>query len=142
MNFSINRILSLAIGVALLGGAAVSASAAEFYLPFEAKWGGVVLAPGNYQVTLPERSLGKTTFLVRGETSASFIQPMSGSDFGVYPQPASGPYLQLVKVDGEYFVKKYEAGWGGLTFFFKTPKPIHREKITAQQFSNIAVSGN
>jgi hypothetical protein len=144
MNFFTKRVSSIAMVAACLGASAVSASAqqATFHLPFEARWAGVVCPPGDYQVILPERYLGKTTFLVRGPAGASFIVPMTVDTYGTPAASPNGAYLQLVKIDDEYFVRKYEAGSGNLTFYFKTPKPSHRVQIAAQDSTNIPVSGN
>jgi hypothetical protein len=139
MSIFVNRIFHFSMAAALMGVAVVSASAqqAQFHLPFQAKWAGIVLPPGDYQVSMPERALGRFTMLVRGPAGASLILPMTAD---VY-RTVSERYLQLVKVDGEYFVKKYEAGAGGLTLFFKTPKPNRTVQITAQDFAIVPVLG-
>jgi hypothetical protein len=143
MSTFVNRIFRFSMAAALMGVAVVSASAqqAQFHLPFQAKWAGIVLPPGDYRVSMPERALGRFTMLVRGPAGASLILPMTADIYRATPEQPSGRYLQLVKVDGEYFVKKYEAGAGGLTLFFKTPKPNRSVQITAQDFANIPVSG-
>ena len=144
MNSFANRVSSIAMVAACLCASAVSASAQQitFRLPFEARWAGVACPPGDYQVILPERYLGKTTFLVRGPAGASFIEPMMVDTYGPQAAAPMGAYLHLVKVDGEYFVRKYDAGSGSLSFYFKTPKPSHRVQIAAQDSTNIPVSGN
>jgi hypothetical protein len=108
-------------------------------LPFEAKWEGVVCPPGEYHVTLPERYLGRTTFLVRGPAGASFIVPMTVDTYAASPVAAS---LQLVKLEDGWFVKKYEVGSRNLTYYFKTPKAGHRVQIASREVANIPVSGN
>jgi hypothetical protein len=144
MNFFANRMSCIAMVATCLCASAVSASAQQvtFRLPFEARWAGVRCPPGDYQVILPERYLGKTTFLVRGPAGASFIVPMTVDTYDTHAGSPMGAYLQLVKVDSEYFVRKYEAGSGRLTFYFKTPKPSHRVQIAAQDSTNIPVSGS
>jgi hypothetical protein len=140
MSFFVNRFMGVAMAAALMGVAATSALAqqrAEFHLPFQAKWAGTVLPPGDYWVSMPERSLGRLTFLVRGPAGSSFILPMTA---GVGMESSDGDYLQLVKVDGEYFVKKYEQGSSAVTFFFKTPQPNRRLQMTSDNFVKIPVS--
>ena len=141
MSLFVNRISSFAAVATLMCAAAASASAqqAQFHLPFQAKWAGIVMPPGEYRVSLPERSLGRSTFLVHGPTGSNFVMPMTADI--LRSEPAK-PYLQLVNVDGEYFVKKYEGGAGNLTFFFATPKPSHKVQITAQDFINIPLLGD
>jgi len=144
MNFFANRISGIAIGAALLCGAAVSASAQQgaFHLPFEAKWAGVLCPPGDYRVTLPDIDVGKTTFVVRGPAGTTLILPMVIDTYGAHAELPNRAYLQLVNVDGAWFVKKYEAGARDLTFYFKTPKPTHRVQMASQDYSTIPVSGN
>jgi hypothetical protein len=142
MNSFLNRILGVVIGAALFAGAEVSALAqqAQFHLPFEAKWGPIVLPPGDYRVSLPQQSAGKSTFYLRGPAGPGFIVPMTTDAYGARSMPA-GDYLELVKVDGVYFVKKYEAGSRALTFFFKTPHPSLRVQIGSTELFRIPVSG-
>ena len=139
-----NRICSIATLAAVWCGAAVSASAQQgsFRLPFEAKWEGVVCPPGEYRVTLPERYLGRTTFLVRGPAGASFIVPMTVDIYRERGESPMGASLLLVKVDDGWFVKKYEVGLSNLTYYFKTPKAGHRVQIASGGVASIPVSGN
>jgi hypothetical protein len=144
MSFFANRIFNIAGTATFLCATAVSASAQQgnFHLPFEAKWAGVECPAGDYQVALPERYNGKSTFLVRGPAGTSFILPMSEDTYGNHAGNPAGTYLQLVKVDGGWFVKKYEAGSRSLVFYFKTPKPSHRVQIASQDSARIRVSGD
>ena len=144
MRFFANRIFSIASVAAFLCATEVSASAQQgsFHLPFETKWAGVDCPAGDYQVVLPERYAGRSTFLVRGPAGASFIVPMSADIYGTHPENPAGAYLQLVKVDGGWFVKRYEAGSRNLVFYFKTPKPSHRVQIASQDSASIRVSGD
>ncbi len=143
MNFFGNRILGVAIGAALMAGAAATASAqqAQFHLPVEAKWGGVVLPPGDYRMSLPDVAMGRSTFVVHGPAGTSLILPTTADAYGSRSIPPAKDYLQLVNVDGKYFVKKFEEGSRSLTFFFRTPKPSRRVQIS-ENFANIPVSGN
>jgi hypothetical protein len=134
----------MAVIAAVWCGAAVSASAQQgsFRLPFEAKWEGVVCPPGEYRVSLPERYLGRTTFLIRGPAGASFIVPMTVDTYRGDAESPMGAYLQLVRLDDGWFVKKYEVGSGNLTYYFKTPKASHRVQIASQEVATIPISGN
>jgi hypothetical protein len=142
MNVFANRILNIAAVAAFVCVTAVSASAQQgtYRLPFEAKWAGVECPAGEYQVVLPERYAGKSTFLVRGPAGASFIVPMAADTYAT--QNPKGASLQLVKIDNSWFVRKFEEGSGGTAFYFKTPKPGHRVQIAAEESVTIAVTGD
>ncbi len=144
MNLFWNRISSIAMIATVWCGAAVSASAQQgsFRLPFEAKWEGIVCPPGEYRVTLPERYLGRTTFLVRGPAGASFIVPMTVDTYPANAESPMGAFLQLVKLDDGWFVKKYQVGSGSLTYYFKTPKASHRVQMASRDVANIPILGN
>ena len=144
MNFFGNRISSIAMLAAVWCGAAVTASAQQgsFRLPFEAKWEGVVCPPGEYRVTLPERYLGRTTFLVRGPAGARFIVPMTVDIYREHAESPMGASLQLVKLDDGWFVRKYQVGSQNLTYYFKTPKAGHRVQIASGDVATIPISGN
>jgi len=143
MNHFVNRILGSAIGVALMAGTAATASAqqGDFHLPFEAKWAGTVLPPGDYHVSMPTDYLGRSIFLVRGAAGPSLILPLNSDPYGARTAAPGHDYLQLVKVDGEYFVTKYEAGSRAVTFFFKAPKPSRRVQLS-EDVANLPVTGN
>lgn len=145
MSFFVDRILGVAMCATLMAGVAATASAqqgrAQFHLPVEAKWGGVVLPPGEYRMSIPQISTGSSTFLVRGPAGTHFILPSTSDAYGARSEARATDYLQLVKVDGEYFVTKFEEGSRSLTFFFKTPRPSRRVQIS-EDFANIPVSGN
>jgi hypothetical protein len=143
MNFFVDRILGLAVGAVLIAGAAAPASAqqAQFHLPFEAKWAGIVLPPGDYSVGVVGAPLGNRTFVVRGSAGTSLILPMTADHYGARIEPPAKDYLQLVKVDGDYFVSKYEQGSRAVTFFFKTPKSSRRVQISDRDSTRIPVSG-
>jgi hypothetical protein len=138
------RIFNIATVAAVMCAAATSASAQQgiFHLPFDAKWGGVECPAGDYRVSLPERSTGKSTFLVRGPAGPSLILPMTADTYGAQAENQTRAYLQLVKVDGEYFVKKYATGSGNFIFYFKTPRPSHRVQMVSHDFATIPVTGN
>jgi hypothetical protein len=143
MSVFVNRILRIAMGAALMAGTAAVASAQEvaFHLPVEAKWGATMLPPGDYRMTQPEISSVRSAFAVRGPAGTSLILAMTLDAYGARSQPITRNYLQLVKVDGEYFVKKYEDGLRGVTFFFKTPKPNRQLQISYDSV-NIPTAGN
>jgi hypothetical protein len=141
----VNRIVSLALGATVMAVAAASASAQEvqFHLPFQAKWGATVLPPGDYRLSAAERSSGRSSFWVRGPAGTSLILPVTADAYGARSAPPAEDYLQLVKLNGEYFVAKYEQESRAITFFFETPKPNRRRvQISDRDFTKIPVSSD
>ena len=114
------------IGAALILTAAnAAAQQATFHLPFEAHWGMAVLQPGDYRLSAPENSLGRTEFYVRGQNMAAYALPLVAEE-----QPTSlRAYLVLVNVNGEYFVEQYSSGMAGKLFTFTIPKSARHESL-------------
>jgi hypothetical protein len=138
-----NRMLSFGVLAMLAAvGAAQAGEQARFHLPFEARWGGVVLAPGDYKVSLPETSLGVPQFILKGTDRDKYIQPLVTDYDGGFRRDASRSYLQLVKVNGTYFVAKYCSGPTGKTFNFATPKHKRQVQMADQEAVEVAVAGN
>jgi len=143
MSRFITNIFSFALPAVMAGAAAAQAAQqARFHLPFEAKWGGVTLPPGDYRLALPQLSLGANQFLVNGEEARGFIAPMSTDvDSSRFAHPEHS-YLRLVKVDGTFYVAKFESGPSGTTFTFKVPKPSHQVEMASQEVVNLSLSGD
>jgi hypothetical protein len=138
-----NRILSLSLAaMTIAAGAAHAAVQAKFHLPFEARWGQVTLTPGDYQVLLPEPSLGNRQFLVTGDDRSGYIQPIVTDSYESTTRDASRGSLRLVKVNGAYFVSQYRSGASGKTFTFAIPKESRRTKWADRDVVNLNVSGN
>jgi hypothetical protein len=142
MNILLNRIFSFALLAAAAGTAAAQAGQqVRFHLPYEAKWGNVALAPGDYSVVLPQVSLGQREFLIRGENGNAWVLPMATDVDALSINPSDKNYLQLVNVDGVFFVSKYQAGANKVVFNFKVPKSRHKEWMTNRQVTKIDVGG-
>jgi hypothetical protein len=141
MSYFVNRILSSALFTVLAAATAATASAqqASFHLPFEAKWGSLVLPAGDYTVHLPEPALGSREVLLQGPTSG-FIMAMTSDTYGDRIAASSkGDYLQLVKIGDVYYVAKYEEASMVTTIFFKTPKQPRPEHMAASEVVRIPV---
>jgi hypothetical protein len=141
MSYFGNRILSFALFSVLVGATAATASAqqASFHLPFDAKWGSLVLPAGDYTVHLPEPALGTREVLVQGPATGFVMAVTSDTYGGRIAAPAKGDYLQLVKVGDTYYVAKYEEGSMDTTIFFKTPKQPRPEHMAANEVVRIPV---
>jgi hypothetical protein len=138
---NINRIFSFGLLVmTAAAGAAQAEQQATFHLPFEARWGLVTLAPGDYKVLLPGSAPGISQFIVDRDHHSRFVQPLI-TDYDQGENPGSSrSYLQLVNVDGTYFVSKYRSGMTGKTFTFRVPKPKHQLRMTARDVVNVETS--
>ncbi len=140
MSYFVNRILSFALFTVLVGATAATASAqqASFHLPFEAKWGALVLPPGDYKIQLPRPTLGTREILVHGPVQG-FIMPITSDSYGVRTAPTDHDCLELVKINGVYFVTKYEEASEETTLFFKAPKEVRPEHMASREVVKIQV---
>jgi hypothetical protein len=140
MTCLVNRIFSTAFLTVLIAGTAATASAqqATFHLPFEAKWGSLVLPAGDYRVQLPEASIDKHEILVQGPAQG-FIMAVTTDTYGERMAAPDHDYLQLVKVGDVYYVTKYEEASMDRTIYFKAPKQPRPEHMAARQVVNIPV---
>lgn len=143
MSNCVNRIFNFALLAVTAGiGAAQAGQQATFHLPFEAKWGTVVLPPGDYTMAAPQLSTGPHQFFVKGEDARGFIAPMSTDTDSVKYERSTKSYLRLVKVDDKFYVAKFESGLSGTTFTFRVPKPSHQVQMASQEVVNLDVAGN
>jgi hypothetical protein len=140
---NMNRISSLGLlAITAAVGAAHAEVQAKFHLPVQARWGKMTLAPGDYKVSLPQASLGNRQFIVAGDRMTGVIQPLvTDEDRGTTPN-SSASYLQLVNVDGTYFIAQYRSGASGKTFSFAVPKPKHRLEIVGPESVRVGVGVN
>ncbi len=128
MNFKSGRLFIFTAVAAGFGICALQASAqqAKFHLPFEAHWGSAVLAPGDYDISVPFAE-AQPIFHVSGDNKSSMVAPQMMEE-----QPLSShSSLQLVKVNGVYYVKEYKSGASGMRFSFGVPKPVVESSIAS-----------
>jgi hypothetical protein len=127
------------IGFALLASVlSVGSSFAEqlvnFHLPVPVKWGNTILEPGDYRMEIPSSSLGLPSVNMKNAKRSVMVLPLmtSSSDSS---KLSNRSYLQLVNVNGTYFVRKYTSGVTGRTLTFAIPK-VHNDSI-AQNAINV-----
>jgi hypothetical protein len=134
MTFPINRIFGFVM-LAALAGACVSQAAvqARFHLPVTAQWGKTVLAPGDYKiVVLDDIASGRNQLVIEGEGKSLHELPVA-----VDLRPASSPSsLELIEVNGNYFVREYKSGFAGKTFTFGVPKQVASHHTKTVQIAN------
>jgi hypothetical protein len=140
---SMNRIFSFGLLVMTAAAGAVHAGEqAKFHLPFGVRWGEVTLAPGDYKVALPEASLGNRQFVVQGKDKTGYVHPLVADSDDSLRHDASHSYLQLVKVNGTYFVAKYRSGSTGQLFSFAVPKQKREVQMAERDVVNLGASAN
>ena len=117
-------------GIVLAMALGSTASRAEahnisFELPFAARWGGVVLPPGSYRISVPMRMSGPPTIEVSSRSQrVSILVGVEES------RPLSNhSYLSLVNIDGTYVVREFHSGASGKVFSFLLPKPIENRAV-------------
>jgi hypothetical protein len=125
VNLSVNRVFSLAALTAVFSmGITQAAQQAKFHLPVAAKWGNVLLQPGDYNMTLPTPSVGNWQIYLEGAGKRVYAMPMITE----VRDQSTRNYLKLVKVDGAYFVREYDSGTIGKAFTFVVPKTNSRKE--------------
>jgi hypothetical protein len=138
-----NRIFSFGLLVLTAAvGAAQAGVQAQFHLPFEARWGQAILAPGDYKVSLPESSTAGRQWLVTSQDKSVFVQPLVTDHDERWADDSKGSYLTLVKVNGMYVVSQYRSGPTGKVFGFPVPKPQHRVTMTDRDVLKLGASTN
>lgn len=123
------RAAGIAIGFVLTATLAL-AGEASFQLPVETHFGNVTLSPGNYRIMTPSSTSSVRVVYFYGGGKLRAILPLT-----VGNEPGPGSYLQMVSVDGKYYVQTYNAGMARQTFTFPIPKSVEKaasvRKITA-----------
>jgi hypothetical protein len=120
-------------------GSAHAAVQAKFHLPVGVHWGAMTLAPGDYKLSLPEGALGVRQFTVTGGDKTGYVQPTVTDDNAGLFDDSTRSYLQLVKVNGAFFVAQYRSGATGKLFSFAVPK--HKRTVD-EEVVKLGFSGN
>jgi hypothetical protein len=92
-----------------------------FNLPVETYWGGTILQPGEYTVSLETSVPGVTTLRVsgNGKIATAFVGPVEPRTFTDHGR------IVLAEVGGIHALKEFDAGLLGKSFSFALPKAIH-----------------
>jgi len=109
--------MALALCLAASQGKAQGTYKGQFTLPFEARWGLAVLAPGDYTISM-DLDAANTYLVVRGERKTAMILGIvtDRKDISDHSQ------LTLVKTASGYRVQTLEAGEAGMTLTYSVPK--------------------
>jgi hypothetical protein len=109
--------MALALCLAASQGKAQGTYKGQFTLPFEARWGLAVLAPGDYTISL-DLDPASNYLVVRGEGKTAMILGIVAdrNDISDHSQ------LTVVKTAAGYAVQTLEAGEAGLMLSYYVPK--------------------
>jgi hypothetical protein len=124
------------LGLALLAGCFTAnlASAQEAYrgrftLPVEARWGHVVLPPGDYSFTLDHASNDGKIMVRRGTGNLGIILTQAIRDRQTSDQSA----LVLVRSGGNYTIRALRLAELGMTLEYSVPKAGKQLIVQAPQ---------
>ncbi len=142
MSHLLTRISTIVCFTFLVVATAANASAqqAHFRLPFEAKWGSLVLPPGDYTVQAPQLTTTQMApeVVIRGPVTGMVMTASSDAYGGRRTRTRDNEYLQLVKVGGVFCVTEYHDGSEETNFYFRAPKP-GPEDTASREIINIPV---
>ncbi len=119
-NLGLVRSLVLALVAASLSAGLASAQTYEgnFTLPFEARWGGVTLTPGDYSFSLESAASPYMVTLSQGVRKLGFIMATTASRTG-----SSGRSVLIVARNGhKATVTAMYIDGAGVTFLYFVPK--------------------
>ncbi len=121
MNWTLSTILLAgSFGVIMPQANAQQSYHATFTLPVQARFGGVVLQPGEYTISTHEVPSGTNTVRITGDRGTATMIAAA-----VELEPESGhARLTLANVNGTYAVKRLDAGSVGKAFDFRIPKAL------------------
>ena len=139
MHSRLTSILSLAAVAVGLGLTATPASAqqATFHLPFAAHWGPAVLESGDYQLSVLGGASGSHLIYVSEPGHTKIMLPQSTE---IQPRHSDRSSLELVNVNGAYFVKKYRSALTGQVFTFSVPKGTPETEMASAAVTSVPVA--
>lgn len=139
MYFRSSRILSLAALAIGLGVTATHASAqqATFHLPFAARWGSAVLESGDYKLSDTTGQSGSHLIYVFQRGRGEVILPEATETQLRHFDRSS---LELVNINGAYFVRRYRSALTGQVFTFPMPKGTPEAEMASAAVTSVPVA--
>ncbi len=127
--------IQYAVGAVLLAGALgliVPKAEAQIYkgtfdLPYETKWGGSVLEPGHYDVSIAGEVNGVNVLKVEGAGGVAAI--LTGP--AELKSVTSHGRIVLANVNGVYALREFDAGAIGRSYTFVVPKTKQNRAATS-----------
>jgi len=135
-----NRILglaALAVGLGLTAQHASAQEAVTFHLPFAAHWGPMVLESGDYKISTLTGQSGNHLIYVSEPGHSKMVLAQSSE---TQPRHFDRSSLELVNVNGAYFVKKYRSALTGQIFTFPVPKGTPEAEMASNAVTSIPVA--
>ncbi|HEX4770286.1 MAG TPA: hypothetical protein VH351_05610 [Bryobacteraceae bacterium] len=122
------KIVKSMILTAAFGLVATCASAAtlKVNLPIEARWGSVLLSPGDYTI---EYSEGSAEMKVSGVGKAVTVLVMSRS----LNKPDAPSAFTVMDINGTPTIRAFQSADSGTTYYFHVKKPSQVELAKAQK---------
>ena len=111
--------------IALFAGSALVQGAEQgtFHLPFQARWGETVLAPGDYSLRWPAPTAGDWQVrVIAADGKSVYLLPMY-SELTPYSESNN---LVLTNINGQYVVTKLTLGAAGKNYGFAVSKSIRK----------------
>jgi hypothetical protein len=118
--------LAIGAGVTQTVAQGISAKGA-FTLPYEVRWGNVVLAPGDYTFTM-KSTVAPAIMTLSGPDRSIFVPALTVEGKNTNQHSA----LTIESRGGERFVRELYLADGGLHFQYSVPKIAKSERQLAQ----------
>lgn len=110
----------------------------KFKLPVEARWGKVLLEPGQYSFTLTEDASGRIVTIRSEETGLSaMVLSSSAAEW----RPSNENKLLLEKSEVGVYVKALCLGEPGMMLMYATPKPAKLARLMPAPSTMASASG-
>jgi hypothetical protein len=127
-------LVALAIGLFAGYGKAQDAYQGKFTLPFQAEWGGAVLTPGDYTITIKSAASPYLIYL-QGERKSAFILTV-GVDSS---EMSDRSQLTVVIAGGHRVVTALQAGQLGLVLDYPSIR-VKRERARDKEVSEVRLT--
>jgi hypothetical protein len=135
-----NRILglaALAVGLGLTAQRASAQEATTFHLPFAAHWGPMVLESGDYKLSAPSGQAGNHLIYISEPGHSKMVLAQSTE---TQPRHFDRSSLELVNINGTYFVRRYRSALTGQVFTFAVPKASPEAEMASNAVTSIPVA--
>ena len=99
----------------------------KFHLPVPVKWGNTTMEPGDYKMEVPSSAVCVQSVCMKNAQRAVVVLPLARTEEN-QAKLSDKSYLQLLNVNGTYFVRKFTSGVTGRTILFSVPK-VHNDMI-------------
>jgi len=127
---------AIALGLGLTATRA-SAQQATFHLPVAAHWGPIVLESGDYKISAVIGDSGNHLIYVSQPGHGKMMLPKA---IEIPQHPLDGSSLELVNVNGAYFVRRYRSAVTSQVFTFAVPRATPETEVASAAVTSIPVA--